>query len=485
MNIGYFEKWVEQCKVSGQFPASPAVISVSTFEDMLMIVFKQTDWVLHLHYGNVDIMPFWSRDIYGYLGKTSAFSSFLQHTTMIDYQLYGNDKILQFSFSRQNIYNQKEELLLIFEMIARYQNLILCRKVNDKLTILDCMKKITFADQHTRQILPGAVYQPPVTSYVHTAEDIGLPIIAGDRSFTDINEFFAYKYSLGFDHKIESLKRQVVKTYEKELKKAQNKLQKQLTELQSAKEIEYWQQCVELMKASFHLLEPGQQSVCVPNYFATGDALEDFPEIEIKLNPAFSVQKNLDFYVKKYRKALSGQKIIAANIQKTEKEIAHLQQMISTVALYTDYSQIKSFIAESRSKSATDKEKKLFRVLPISEEWEILIGRSNKENDILTCKTAKPDDWWFHTRIFHGTHVVLRNFLRKTPPDELIILCSALAAYYSRAKNSTNVPVDYTQIRYVTKPRGASPGYVVYKNQKTFYANPMSIREAGGKVIRP
>ena len=123
-----------------------------------------------------------------------------------------------------------------------------------------------------------------------------------------------------------------------------------------------------------------------------------------------------------------------------------------------------------------------FRILTISDSWEIYIGRSSKENDMLTCKVAKPDDWWFHSRIFHGTHVVLRNYHKKDLPDELVTICCSLAAYYSKAKNGQNVPVDYTKIRYVRKPRGAAPGYVVYTNQKTYYANPLDFREASIEI---
>jgi len=473
MNIGYYKKWVEeftQTNISTQ--------TVSTFEDMLMISFKETSQILHLHYGNSDIMPFWGAEAYSHLSKPSIFANYLQHTTLTGCQLLGDDKILLIFFAKLNIYNQKEDLTLIFEMIPRYQNIILCKTANDKHTILECLKKITFADQHTRQILPGAVYQPPVTSYVHTSEDISLPIT--------INEYFVNKYSLIYQNKIETLKNQIIKSFEKDLKKAQNKLQKQLSEMDSANELQHWQHCVELLKSSFHLLKPGMERVVVTDYFAqSGGEGDTFPEIEIKLNPALSAQKNLDFYVKKYRKAVSGQTIIAENIKKTEKEIAHIREQLSAMAEYDDYTQCRDAINGVRSilgVRSSNNNKRLFRILPISAEWEILIGRSSKENDLLTCKTAKPDDWWFHSRIFHGTHVVLRNFLRKTPPDELIVLCSSLAAYYSSAKNSTNVPVDYTQIRYVTKPRGAVPGYVIYKNQKTYYANPMSIREAGAFV---
>ncbi|OQX71775.1 MAG: hypothetical protein B6D62_01455 [Candidatus Cloacimonas sp. 4484_275] len=97
---------------------------------------------------------------------------------------------------------------------------------------------------------------------------------------------------------------------------------------------------------------------------------------------------------------------------------------------------------------------------------------------MLTTKMAKPQDWWFHSRIFHGAHLILRNYNRLQLPEKLKILCCRLAAYHSKAGKSSNVPVDYTQIRYVRKPKGSPAGYVTYTNQKTMYVDPLSWREA-------
>jgi len=171
-----------------------------------------------------------------------------------------------------------------------------------------------------------------------------------------------------------------------------------------------------------------------------------------------------------------GQEIIKKNIVKTQSEIDRIKERIENCQSIDNLILLKSFHKTDLSKKQGS-EKKLFRIIPISNEWEILIGRSSKENDILTCKTAKPDDYWFHSRVFKGTHVVLRNFMKKKPSEEMIKLCCGLAAFYSKAKNSTNVPVDYTQIRYVRKPRGAAAGFVVYTNQKTYYADPIDIRD--------
>ena len=107
-----------------------------------------------------------------------------------------------------------------------------------------------------------------------------------------------------------------------------------------------------------------------------------------------------------------------------------------------------------------------------SDGSRILVGRNNKENDHLTLKTADKKDLWFHTKDIPGSHVILSTQGQK-PTDEAMIQAASLAAYYSKARNSSNVPVDYTLVRYVKKPSGAKPGMVIYTDHKTLYVDPI------------
>ena len=112
---------------------------------------------------------------------------------------------------------------------------------------------------------------------------------------------------------------------------------------------------------------------------------------------------------------------------------------------------------------------------PVLEEYissdgdTILVGKNNKQNEYLTNKFSRRDELWFHTKDIPGSHVVIRN----THPSERTIKEAAmLAAYYSKAKSSSQVPVDYTLIRHVKKPNGSKPGFVIYDNQTTLYVTP-------------
>ena len=106
-----------------------------------------------------------------------------------------------------------------------------------------------------------------------------------------------------------------------------------------------------------------------------------------------------------------------------------------------------------------------------SDGYRIFAGRNNRQNDLLSLKTARKDDLWLHIQKFHGTHVVIAC-AGVRPPDQTVTEAAMLAAYFSQAKNGQNVPVDVTQVRNLRKPNGAKPGMVVYEHYQTVIVTP-------------
>ena len=111
----------------------------------------------------------------------------------------------------------------------------------------------------------------------------------------------------------------------------------------------------------------------------------------------------------------------------------------------------------------------------VIDNYDVFVGKNNKQNDYLTLKVAHENDMWFHTKEIHGSHLILRCN-GEMPKLETIEKCAKISAYYSKAKFSSHVPVDYTLVKNVHKPRGANPGFVIYTNYKTIYVDP-SIEE--------
>ena len=107
-----------------------------------------------------------------------------------------------------------------------------------------------------------------------------------------------------------------------------------------------------------------------------------------------------------------------------------------------------------------------------SDGYEILVGRNNKQNDEVTIRMSYSTDIWLHTKNIPGSHTLIRTNGSGEAPDSTILEAAQLAAYYSKAKNSAQVPVDYTQIKNVKKPNGAKPGFVIYEKNNTIYVTP-------------
>lgn len=475
MNYKFLWEWVEKQK-----PENLIFKEISRYTDQYVIRFKRSKTNLFISLASEDSFLFFgekSRLPFKIGGELRQFNDNLVNSRLDKITISETDRIIDLHFSKIDIYNKRISMVLKLELIPRFMNIILC---NDNNHILYCLKKISLAENAHRQILPGVEYVLPPAGYANTIEPIQYPISlekgkiqeSSPEGINDINQLFQ---ALLFDHILEnrvSQKReQALRKVQKQIKKKLKKIDNLKLDLNDAEQMEHWKQLAELLKGNFVQLQTGLDSIDLVDYYDPA-----MPTLTIKLDPAKSAQQNVDYYFKKYRKARDGKVMISAQIVQTEKEIEELEKELFEIEDH-------DFLADSEpTKSKHKPEVRGYKKISIDENWEIFIGRTSTENDKLTTRFAKPWDWWFHTRIFKGTHIILRNYKKKEIPEDLKFICCRLAAYYSKAKKSTNVPVDYTQIRFVRKPRGAAPGYVIYTNQKTIYVDPLSRRDAAERL---
>ena len=222
--------------------------------------------------------------------------------------------------------------------------------------------------------------------------------------------------------------------------------------------------------------------VQVENYY------DNNKKINIPINPKISISKNAENYFKKYDKMKRTLDVVNKQKEQTNKEINYLSTIIDELDTCTTISDINEVYEEvsenilfnevsNHKKYKSGKVKKedtqmLLNYLKFKvDDYDVLVGKNNKQNDYITLHVANDTDYWFHTKDIHGSHLILRcNGV--TPKLETIKKCAEIAAYHSKAKFSSHVPVDYTQIKNVKKPKGAVPGYVIYKNNKTIYVTP-------------
>ena len=165
-----------------------------------------------------------------------------------------------------------------------------------------------------------------------------------------------------------------------------------------------------------------------------------------------------------------------------EQEIDYLESVkvaIQNAENVTELNQIRDELTEQRYLRGRDKIRKNKKApLPTpmhyisSDGYDIYVGKNNLQNDYVTLKLSRSTDLWFHTKLIHGSHVLVKTTDAEPVPDNTYIEAATLAAYYSKARGGQNVPVDYTEVKNVKKPSGAKPGMVIYVNYNTIYTNP-------------
>ena len=252
------------------------------------------------------------------------------------------------------------------------------------------------------------------------------------------------------------------------------KINKQRAELAQCGNREQLRIYGDLLHANLYRIERGASVVEVENFYDENNAV-----IQIKLNPAISPAANAQKYYKDYQKAKTAETVLAEQIEKGREELEYLESVadaLSRCESEKEISQIRDELTGQgylrRPKGKAPKQSQLPpKEFKSSDGFTILVGRNNRQNDQLTLKTADKTDVWLHTKDIHGSHVIIRAE-GKLVSETAIIEAARLAALHSKARESTNVPVDYTLVKNVSKPSGAKPGMVIYVKNKTVFVDP-------------
>ncbi|MDP4082976.1 MAG: NFACT RNA binding domain-containing protein [Bacillota bacterium] len=259
-----------------------------------------------------------------------------------------------------------------------------------------------------------------------------------------------------------------------EKEKNEKKIEKLKDTLVDAEKAEELKRYGELLTANLFLGKRGMKEIEVINYY---DELGG--TVLIPLDPKKSPSENAQKYFSKYQKAKNAVSIVHEQIEKALEEVKYFDTLLQQVqtASPKDIEEIREELVEGGYIRERQKRngKKIHNAKPVLDHYvsstgiEIIAGKNNKQNDYLTNKLAARDEIWFHTKDIPGSHVLIRS---KEPDEETILEAAKLAAYFSKARNSSSVPVDFTKVRFVKKPSGAKPGFVIYENQQTVYVTP-------------
>lgn len=309
-------------------------------------------------------------------------------------------------------------------------------------------------------------------SDVHSSCQVNFFLDDFYRKKETANEFISYRNS-------------VLKLILNELKKYTKRLSNMNQKLEECSKKEQYRIYGELITANLYQIDPNQNldHIVLNNYYA------DNEKTFIPLDKSLSASMNAKKYFKKYTKLKNAYEIVTLQKQETKREIDYLESVIYELesakttsdidAIYTEFSE--SFLEKNvsnhheniKNKTAKKKKEEAFSPLHFNiDGYSVFVGKNNKQNDFLTLKYAHSNDLWFHVKDIHGSHVVLKTNGEEIS-QETINKCASLCAFYSKAKNSSNVAVDYTFVRYVKKPANSKPGMVIYTNYQTVNVQPV------------
>lgn len=350
---------------------------------------------------------------------------------------------LNTELSLENLKNIYKEIELFFN------------KVNNK----DFSFFITLEDNNLKDFFP-----------------INLPSLEEDNKkyFSSPSKTLEYYYSeKDKSDRLNNKSSSLLKLVNNNLERCHKKMELLKDNLEKCKKAYKYRIYGELLTANIYNIKQGDESIDVVNYYS-----EDSEIINIKLDPTKTPSANIQNYFKRYSKLKKSKEYSLEQIKITEDEILYLNSVLTNIKNTEDYAGIEEIKKELMDahylkfkKNVRKKETKSKPMHFISSEGiHIYVGKNNIENDYLTLKFADKRDLWFHTKNIPGSHVILKtlgDFTEKTLNE-----AANLAAFYSKGRDSSKVPVDYTEVKNVHKPNGAKPGMVIYEKNKTIFITP-------------
>ena len=274
------------------------------------------------------------------------------------------------------------------------------------------------------------------------------------------------------------------KVLQNNIERCEKKLALYADALNSGEQMEKCRLYGELLTANLHSLKSGTDTAAVDNYYA--DPVE---RIAIPLDRQLTPGENAQRYYKKYQKLKAARDMAIVQREQTLNELDYLEGQLDNLTKCTAENELSELIEELKDQGYIKRDKggkkkmKLAASKPMhfvsSTGADIYVGKNNRQNDELTLRFASPNDIWMHTKNIPGSHVIVKGASEQDTAT--MTEAALLAAYYSRARGSENVAVDYTPRKYVKKPAGAKPGMVIYTTNKTAYVTPSEEAVAGLK----
>ena len=450
----------------------------------------------------------------------------LMNAMLTDIEQLGFDRILVFHFSRINELGEIKKYKIYFECIGKLSNVIFTDEENKvldtlkKFHISENFDRILFlGETYTRpkfekKILPVDITEKDFNRFLENKislsseiegvgkflnninsfgefknilnSDIKAKIYFKDKKiklatvldldfkdYDEVKEFSSYNEMINFyieyEHTTTSfmlLKNRLESLLEKKLKKLNKTLFLIKKDIEDSKTMDSIKEEGDILASVLYNVKRGMNSIKAYDFYNN-------KEVEIELDPLISPNENLDRIYKKYNKVKRGLINAIRREKEVKEEITYVESTWLFIENSTDVISLReieeeliklNYIKSLHNKKKTKLKKEVKYGVIEGEDYLILYGRNNLENDNLTFKVSAKDDYWFHVKDIPSSHIILKT---SKLTDELIVKSAQVSAYFSKANLGEKVTVDYTLRKNVSKPNGAKPGFVIYVNQKS------------------
>jgi len=406
-------------------------------------------------------------------------------------EILSNDRVMRFNVERRMADDTHEKTAppeqpgrllrfgLVVEIIPGFENIILLEESDAQgPLIIESLQHAVSKDG--REIGPHVRYSspPPGAAVPAGAEDrFDEPMRQqGLARYSDaIEQAYAAKDEGG---RRENLRRMLSAALSRTLKRDQRRLAKIEEDFAASSQSDLLQLKGELLKANLDVLQKGQRKVDLPNTLQEpGTAGPEGGTVAVELDPTLSPLENMQRYFKRARKLRKGREFIEGRLEETREAVAGLQRLRERIDKAETYAELEGLADEVPARSAAGKRgpdqevRSRPREFVSADGLTILVGRSPAQNDEITLH-ASGNDWWLHVQQYPGAHVIIKSEKDRPLLKETLIDAAHLALHFSKLRDAAKALIDYTQRKYIRKPRGFGPGRVIYSQQKTMMLVP-------------
>jgi predicted ribosome quality control (RQC) complex YloA/Tae2 family protein len=373
-----------------------------------------------------------------------------------------DERVVRITFRVEDELGEIHFRRLVVQLTGRAANLFVLDELNRVVAALRAPKGL---GQN-----PGERYLSPPQNKTSTREDFvasgGSPSAAADNYF---NSFDAGKV---FDQAVSGVRGRIKQSKDQKIK-LQNNLTK---DLEGHGDPDVHKRIGDLLLANLSTAVREGNKVLITDFYA-----DEAPTIAVELEENETLQQAANKRFRQYTKAKHAQEEIAQRLRQLEVEISALEQQereLDRIVRERDEDALARFLPEKKVQTPANKKSKPEQTIPgvrryqSSDDYEILVGRTSRDNDNLTFRVARPNDLWLHAGDYPGSHVVVRSQNRAEIPQRTIIEAAQLAGRFSQASEDTKVVVHYTQRKFISKPKGAAPGLVRMSSFRSITVEP-------------